>query len=168
MQMAQIWVNLPRAHKMDEPHYQPITARDIRAVELADGGGSVRVIAGEYQGVHGPARTYTPIQMLDARLNGGGRADFAIPAGHNAAILVMKGEVTLNGQAAKSNDFVLFANEGERVAAVAGTEAQLLLLAGQPIDEPVVSYGPFVMNSVREIQQAITDFNMGKFGELAE
>jgi redox-sensitive bicupin YhaK (pirin superfamily) len=96
------------------------------------------------------------------------RADFAIPAGHNAAILVMKGEVTLNGQAAKTNDFVLFANEGERVAAVAGTEAQLLLLAGQPIDEPVVSYGPFVMNSVREIQQAITDFNMGKFGELAE
>jgi redox-sensitive bicupin YhaK (pirin superfamily) len=137
-------------------------------VELPDESGVVRVIAGEYQGVRGPARTHTPIQMLDARLTANGRAELAFPSSHNAAILVMKGEVTLNGRRALTNDFVLFANEGERVAVVAQSEAQLLVLAGEPIAEPVVAYGPFVMNSVREIQQAITDFNQGKFGVLAE
>jgi redox-sensitive bicupin YhaK (pirin superfamily) len=168
MQMAQIWVNLPRAHKMDAPHYQPLAASDIRSVELPDGSGSVRVIAGEYRGVRGPARTYTPIQMLDAKLRAGGRAEFSFPATHNAAILVMQGEVTLEGRRAGANDFVLFAHDGERVTVAAQTEAQLLVLAGEPIDEPVVAYGPFVMNTVREIQQAITDFNQGKFGELAD
>jgi redox-sensitive bicupin YhaK (pirin superfamily) len=168
MQMAQIWVNLPRAHKMDAPGYQALTAADMGLVQLPDGSGVVRVIAGEYGGVRGPARTHTPIQMLDARLSAGGKVDFAIPSAHNGAILVLAGEVTLNGRSAKANDFVVFANEGEAVAAVAQSQAQLLLLAGEPIEEPVVAYGPFVMNSVREIQQAIADFNAGKFGELAE
>ena len=168
MQMAQIWVNLPRANKMDAPGYQPLAAADMGAVKLPEENGLVRVIAGEYRGVRGPARTHTPILMLDARLTAGGKADFAIPSAHNAAILVMKGEVTLNGRSAKANDFVLFANEGEAVRAAAQSEAQLLVLAGEPIAEPVVAYGPFVMNSVREIEQAVSDFNAGKFGVLAD
>jgi redox-sensitive bicupin YhaK (pirin superfamily) len=170
MQMAQIWVNLPKAHKMDAPRYQPLTAGEMGHVELPDEGGVVRIIAGEYQGVKGPAKTYTPINMLDVRLNRNGGADFSFPAAENAALLVMKGAVTINGNAkAGINDFVLFRNEGERITVeAADAEAHLLVLNGAPINEPVVAYGPFVMNSEREIQQAITDFNHGKFGTLAD
>jgi hypothetical protein len=102
--------------------------------------------------------------MLDARLRAGGRAEFAFPAAHNAAILVMQGEVTLNGRRAAANDFVLFANEGERVAVAAEAEAQLLVLAGEPIAEPVVAYGPFVMNTRAELVKAFEDYQAGRLG----
>jgi len=168
MQMAQIWVNLPRARKMDPPGYQTITAGQIGVATLPDGAGSVRVIAGEYRGVRGPAKTATPVTMLDARLAKGGRAEFDVPARWNAALLVMKGAISLGGETASENEFVVFANAGERIAVEAKSEAQVLLLAGEPIDEPIVSYGPFVMNTEGEIRQAMLDFQAGKFGELED
>ncbi len=168
MQMAQIWVNLPRAHKMDSPGYQAITADRIGVVTLPNGAGTVRVIAGEYLGVRGPAKTFTPVTMLDIRLAAGGRADFDVPPRHNAGLLVMRGEISVNGEAASENEFVVFANAGERIAVEAKSDAQLLLLAGEPIDEPVVSYGPFVMNTEGEIRQAMLDFQSGKFGKLED
>ena len=165
MQMAQLWVNLPRAHKMDAPGYQAITADQIGVVSLP-GGGEVRVIAGEYGGVTGPAKTFTPVQLFTARIPAGAGADFAFPERHNAALLVMGGEVAVNGETASANDFVLFENEGESIRVDAKSDAELLILGGEPIDEPVVAYGPFVMNTEREITEAIEDFNRGAFGRL--
>jgi redox-sensitive bicupin YhaK (pirin superfamily) len=140
-QMAQLWVNLPRAHKMSEPGYQALAAEQMGQVTLDGGAGSVRVIAGEYRGARGPAKTFTPIGLFDARLHEGGSADFTFPARHNVAMLVMKGTVTINGQRAELHDFVVFGHEGEHVQVQAGTDAQLLVLSGEPIDEPVVQYG---------------------------
>jgi redox-sensitive bicupin YhaK (pirin superfamily) len=168
-QMAQLWVNLPRAHKMDAPHYQPITAGMISLATLPDNAGSVRVVAGEFQGVKGPARTYSPINVFDVRLNAGGTVDLSIPARHNAALLVMKGDVRINDDAAVSlHDFVVFENAGERISLHATADAQLLVLSGEPLNEPIVQYGPFVMNTEREIVQAFDDFNGGKFGHLED
>lgn len=166
-QMAQLWVNLPRAHKMDEPRYQPILSEQMALSTLPDGAGSVRVIAGEFEGVKGPAKTFSPINMYDTRLTAGGNVAFTFPARQTLAILVMKGRISINGErTAVLNDFVLFANAGERVAIEALEEAQLLVLNGEPIGEPIVSYGPFVMNTPQEIQQAFRDFSSGKFGHL--
>ena len=166
-QMAQLWVNLPRAHKMDAPRYQPILAEQIGVAQLPDGAGAVRVVAGEFRGVRGPAKTFSPITILDARLTAGGAIDLRFPAKETAAILVMKGDVVLQGDVpAREGDFVLFANEGERIAIAAKTEAQLLVLHGEPLREPVVQHGPFVMSSYEEIAEAITDFSRGKFGRL--
>jgi redox-sensitive bicupin YhaK (pirin superfamily) len=169
MHMAQIWVNLPRAHKLEAPRYQTLPAEGMGQVALPDEAGLVRVIAGQYAGTRGPAKTFTPVTMLDVRLNAGGRFEHALPARHNAALLVMKGELAIDEQArATSESLVLFAHEGERIALQARSAAHLLVLAGEPIDEPVVAYGPFVMNSEREIEQAITDFERGRFGHLDE
>jgi quercetin 2,3-dioxygenase len=129
----------------------------------------VRIIAGEFQGVKGPARTYTPMSVLDVRLNAMGQVELPFPARQNAGLLVMKGDITINGAAkATLHDFVVFENQGDRILVEAATQAQLLVLAGEPIGEPVVQYGPFVMNSRREIEQAIDDFNGGKFGHLED
>jgi quercetin 2,3-dioxygenase len=167
-QMAQLWVNLPRAHKMTAPRYQPIQAAQMGIVELADNAGSVRVLAGEYQGVQGPALTFSPIRVFDVRLNAGGEAHFEFPARDNVALLVMTGSVLVNGTHASANDFIVFENTGEKLSVVASSGAQLLLLSGEPIDEPLVQYGPFVMNTDQEIRQAIADYNAGKFGVLDE
>jgi redox-sensitive bicupin YhaK (pirin superfamily) len=153
---------------MTPPKYQALTAEQMGVVTLPDGAGSVRVIAGEHEGVRGPAQTFTPIHVLDVRLNASGAADFAFPAQHNVALLVMEGAVTVNGKKASLHDFVVFENAGERVRVQASESAQLLVLSGEPIPDPVVQYGPFVMNTEREIAQAITDFNAGKFGHLAD
>ncbi|MCC6748388.1 MAG: pirin family protein [Deltaproteobacteria bacterium] len=168
-QMAQLWVNLPRAHKMDAPHYQAIAADRMGQVALPNDAGQVRIIAGEFQGAKGPAKTYTPMSVLDVRLNAGGTVELPFPARQNVGLLVMQGELTVNGAAkATMHDFVVFENQGDRIVVEAGPEAQLLVLGGEPIGEPVVQYGPFVMNSRREIEQAIHDFNSGKFGDLED
>lgn len=163
-QMAQLWVNLPARHKMTKPGYQAITADQVALAPLP--GGEVRVIAGEYQGARGPAKTFTPVNLFDVRLNKGGRAEFSFPAQQNAALLIMKGSVSVNGKKAVMHDFVVFENEGADVVVEASEEAQFLVLNGEPIDEPVVAYGPFVMNSPREIQQAFDDYRAGRFGHL--
>lgn len=165
-QMAQIWVNLPAKHKLAKPGYQGITADQIGVAKLP--GGEVRVIAGEYAGAKGPAKTFTPINMYDVRLNKHGRAEFSFPAQENAAILIMKGSVSVNGKKAVMHDFVLFENEGAEIALEAGEDAQFLVLNGEPINEPVAAYGPFVMNTSREIQQAFDDYRSGKFGHLED
>jgi quercetin 2,3-dioxygenase len=166
-QMAQLWVNLPRAHKRDAPHYQGITADAIGLATLADSAGTVRVVAGEFAGVAGPAKTYSSIDVFDVRLNSVGKVELPFPAHRNVGLLVMKGEVRINESAkAVTHDFVVFENIGERVAIEAVTDAQLLVLAGEPLGEPIVQYGPFVMNTEREIVEAFADFNSGKFGHL--
>jgi len=168
MHMVQLWVNLPKAHKMDTPRYQGLTADQMGKVELPDGAGIVRVIAGDYQGAKGPAKTFTPINMFDIYLNAQGVADFSFPATENTGVMVMQGDVAINGKNAKERDFVLFENHGETIRLQAKTKAHLLLLNGQPIDEPVVQYGPFVMNTHEEIEKAIFDFKSGQFGYLAD
>ena len=166
MQMAQIWVNLPREHKMTEPGYQAITADRMGVHEFE--GGRVRVISGEHAGVKGPATTFSPVHMYDVELRKGAGHEMVLPASYNTALLVMKGSITVNGEKADLNDFVLFKNEGEKIAVEAHEDTQLLVLSGEPIDEPVANYGPFVMNTPDEIAQAISDFQTGKFGHLDE
>lgn len=167
-QMAQLWVNLPRAHKMSEPRYQGLRADQIGLVTLPDDAGSVRIVAGEFQGVKGPAKTFTPINVFDVRLNAKGKVELSFPRKHNLGLLVMKGAITVNGTAASLHEFVLFKNAGERVVIEAASAAQLLVLGGEPIGEPVAQYGPFVMNTKEEIHQAFTDFSSGKFGYLED
>lgn len=168
-QMVQLWVNLPRKHKMDPPRYQGLLSTEMGTVTLPDEAGIVRVIAGEYEGVRGPAKTFSPINIYDARLSDKGRIEFSFPALETVALLIMKGDVTINGSArAGTNDFVLFQHAGERVAIEAAGDAQLLVLNGAQLREPVVQYGPFVMNTEDEIAQAVSDFNQGKFGYLED
>ncbi len=165
-EMVQLWVNLPQRFKTVDPHYQSLTSDKMGVVQLPGNAGTVRVIAGETHGVKGPAVTYTPVNVFDIRLKTGGEFIATIPASHNTALLVIGGEVTVNGTPAPEHSFVLFANEGEDVQLKAAGDSVVLLLSGEPIHEPIVSYGPFVMNTEGEIREAIMDFNLGKFGHL--
>jgi redox-sensitive bicupin YhaK (pirin superfamily) len=167
MHMMQLWVNLPKKDKLAKPGYQPIVAEQIPSVTL-EGGGSVRVIAGEFRDARGPARTFTPITMLDVKLNAGDRLDAPLPQGYNALAVVAQGSVTAGGRAAKAGELVLFANDGASVELVAKEESHVIILAGEPIDEPIIQYGPFVMNTVEEIHQAFQDVERGGFGPVPE
>jgi len=167
MHMMQIWVNLPKAHKMDKPRYQAIVGEQMGQVELADGSGHVRVIAGSYLGIKGPATTFSPINMFDIRLKAKGRIELSFPSHENTALMIFNGDAKINGETeAGGLDFVLFENDGENILVEAKTDSHFLLLNGEPIDEPVIQYGPFVMNTEQEIRQAFADFNSGKFGFL--
>lgn len=165
-EVVQLWVNLPKKDKSATPHYQALTAGTMGKVSLPANAGIVRVIAGTFNGTSGPAATYTPVNLFDIRLNKGGQVQTAIPAGHNSALLVISGEVTVNDEAAPVHSFVLFGNQGEEIAVSASTDAVVLLMSGEPINEPIASYGPFVMNTQEEIHAAIKDFQAGKFGVL--
>jgi redox-sensitive bicupin YhaK (pirin superfamily) len=167
MHMMQLWVNLPRKDKMAAPGYQPITAADIPVVPVA-GGGQVRIIAGEHAGQKGPARTFTPITMLDITLPAGARLPLTLPASYNALAVVAKGRVRAAGSTASRGEVLLFANDAPALELEAEEEAHVILLSGEPLGEPIVQYGPFVMSSVQEIQQAIVDVNSGKFGPVPE
>lgn len=167
MEMVQLWVNLPAKDKMSLPGYQTLLDGEIPPVELANGAGRLRVIAGEYAGARGPAKTFTPINIWDVRLNAGGKAAFDLPEGHTLAVLVQSGTVKFNGeQTAREAQFAIFEREGGAIELEAESNAKVLVLSGEPIDEPVAWYGPFVMNTEAEIRQAITDFNAGKFGDI--
>jgi hypothetical protein len=167
MHMMQLWVNLPKKDKMAPPGYQPISAADIPNVPVP-GGGHVRVIAGEYEGARGPARTFTPITMLDAQLPEGTRLPVAIPASYNALAVVSKGRIRAGDFAASAGEVLLFANDGPRLELVAEQAAHVILLSGEPLGEPVVQYGPFVMNTVAEIERAIFDVDSGRFGPVPD
>lgn len=168
LEMVQLWVNLPAEDKMSAPGYQTLLDADIPAVALPSGAGKVRVIAGAYQGQHGPAHTFTPIDVWDVRLNAGRAAEFLVPQGRTLALIVLHGTVLVNGsQVASEAQMVLFDRSGDEIALEANSDAVLLLLGGEPIAEPVVGYGPFVMNSEEEIHQAFADFNSGRFGQMA-
>ena len=166
LEMAQLWVNLPAAHKMTPAGYQPITAAQIPTVSLPDDAGSVRVIAGAWGEAKGPARTFTPIHMLDVALAAGRTAELPQPEGWTTLVVVASGSASVNGAEPVTGPAVVtLSTAGEGVTVQAESDAKLLLLAGEPIDEPVVGYGPFVMNSQQQIVQAINDFNSGRFGQ---
>lgn len=166
-EVAQLWVNLPARSKDTPAAYQGITDADIPAVALPDNGGHVRVIAGQYQDQAGPARTHTPMQVWDVRLNAGQSVDLSQPEGWSTLVVVLSGTVQINGETVlRGKQFATLSQAGSGVLIAANADAKLLLLAGEPIDEPVVGYGPFVMNSAQEIQQAIVDFNSGRFGQM--
>jgi len=165
-ELVQLWVNLPAESKMTAPGYQTLQDGDIPAVKLA-GGGRVRVIAGEFEGVKGPAKTFTPINLWDVRLPAGASVQLRLPEGHTTALFVLKGKTLLNGtQAAGEAELALFERDGEDISVKAETAATLLVLDGKPIDEPVVGHGPFVMNTQQEIRQAIADYQEGRLGSI--
>ena len=167
IEMVQLWVNLPARDKMGPAGYQTLLDSQMPVVPLPDGAGKVRVIAGEFAGQRGPARTFTPMDVWDLRLAQGGVARFEAHAGHTLALVVLHGTVLVNGsEVAREGQLVHLAREGQAVELEANTDATVLWLSGEPIDEPVVGHGPFVMNSVEEIRQAITDFNAGRFGAM--
>lgn len=167
-QMVQIWVNLPAKHKMDPPAYQEITNANMGKHMLPDNGGTVEVIAGNFQGTKGPARTFTPIEMYNLKLNAGATLTLDLPASHNTALLIIEGAAQVNAQAVPTDQFVLFEKDGEQIQIAAKQDALILVLSGAPIDEPIAAYGPFLMNQWSEIEQAIDDFNRGKFGILQD
>lgn len=166
LEMVQLWVNLPARDKMSAPRYQDILSRHIPSVPLPDDAGTVRVIAGEFNRHLGPAKTFTPIDVWDVRIKHGHRAQFGFIEGRTLALVVLRGNVAVNGEAVHEAQFALFNREDNDVAIDARTAATLLVLSGEPLNEPVVGYGPFVMNTETEIRQAIQDFNSGKFGHI--
>ena len=165
MHMMQLWVNLPKKDKGAKPGYQNLEAKQFPIVTLP-GGGTVRVIAGELSGAKGPARTFTPLTMLDLNLKAGEVVPVTLPRSFNAMAVVATGRVTSSAKTAKSGELMLFANDAERVELRAEEDAHVILLSGEPLNEPIVQYGPFVMNTVDEIHEAIKDVTSGKMGPL--
>ncbi len=165
-EMVQLWVNLPKKDKSTPAHYQAIAADQMGKVTLPDNGGEVNVIAGTFNEVKGPAFTYSPVNLFDIKLKKDKELTVNIPATHNTAILVVNGSAEINGRPAAEHSFVLFENEGEDIEIKAAENAVLLLLSGEPINEPIASYGPFVMNKQEEIHEAIMEFQSGKYGVL--
>lgn len=166
--MVQLWVNLPARDKMAPGGYQAIARADIPVVALPGDAGQARIIAGEYRGAKGPARTFTPVNLWDLSLKPGADLPLDLPEGHTAMIVVLTGHVTVEGShEAGEAEMVLLSREGSDIAIHADGESRLLILTGEPIDEPIVGYGPFVMNSEAEIAQAIDDFNSGRFAPAA-
>lgn len=164
---VQLWVNLPARNKMDPPRYQTLLNDQIPVVELPGGTGQLRVIAGEYDGQAGPALTCSPLNVWDLKLRSGHRLDFDLRAGHMTAVVVLHGQARFNNaETLAEAQVVHFAREGERIEIEALQDARLLLLSGEPIDEPIASYGPFVMNTSQQIEQAINDYQNGRMGAL--
>ncbi|GEM50956.1 pirin family protein [Empedobacter brevis] len=166
-QMVQLWVNLPAKDKMSTPKYQAIEHKAIPTVEVENG--FIEVIAGEYNQTKGAASTFSPVNMLNAKLNVGGKANFSFPANYNTLLLVIEGEVKVNEQEIVPTDhLLLFTNEGEDFSVEATENSVVLILSGEPLNEPIASYGPFVMNTQEQIREAFEDYNNGKFGTLEE
>jgi redox-sensitive bicupin YhaK (pirin superfamily) len=168
-EMIQLWVNLATKDKMTPPGYQGITDAQIPSVDLPDGAGRVRIIAGSYNGTKGPARTFSPMNVWDVRLTAGKRVTFAIPDGDTTAVFVLKGVARAeDGQPIGEAELALYERKGDSITVEAVEDTTILLLSGTPLNEPVVGYGPFVMNTQTEIRQAISDYQSGKMGHLTE
>jgi redox-sensitive bicupin YhaK (pirin superfamily) len=164
LEMVQLWVNLRAADKSADPAYQTIKAADIARVDLADEAGELNVIAGSYDGQDGPARTFSPINVWDLRLNRNGATTLAVPAGHTTMVVVLSGTVQVDGsKVVRDAELVMFERAGTEIALEANNDAKLLVLTGEPIDEPVVGHGPFVMNTAEEIRESIAAFQAGAF-----
>ena len=162
--MIQLWVNLPAKDKMTAPHYQEILNQDIPVVKLDDNGGIIRVIAGDYAGAKGAALTFTPINLWDMRVNTGHKVDLQLPAGFTTILLFLQGTVLVNGtETIKDKELAIFGREGDLISLEATSDTICLVLNGEPIDEPIVGQGPFVMNTQDEIGQAIADYRGGRF-----
>ncbi|MFP5495555.1 pirin family protein [Pseudomonas sp. P7758] len=167
LEMVQLWVNLPARDKMTDAGYQTILDGDIPTLPLADNAGSLRLIAGEFDGVKGPARTFTPIDVWDMRLKAGRSVTLDLHAGRNTALVVLRGTVRINGtEVAREGQLALFERDGTQLRLESSDDAMVLLLSGEPIDEPIVGHGPFVMNTEQEIHQAFADYQSGQFGQM--
>ncbi|WP_316849783.1 pirin family protein [Pedobacter agri] len=168
-QMVQLWVNLPAKDKMSKPKYQAIKQSEMANFDLKDQGGKIEVIAGKYEGIAGSASTFTPIELYNARLNEGGKATFNFPEKYNTGFMVIEGKVKIGtNEIASADHFVYFGNTGEQIVLDALSKSIVLILSGEPINEPIVQYGPFLMNTQAEITQAIEDYNQGRFGYIEE
>lgn len=167
--MVQLWVNLPARDKMSAPKYQPITNDIMGKAQLPGNSGTIEVIAGGYNGTSGPASTFSPIHLMNARLNKDGRAAFSFPPDYNTALLVIEGSIKVNdNDLVPADNFVLFDNEGESFTLQALEDSIVLVMSGQPLNEPIAAHGPFVMNTRDELVQAYNDFHRGKFGYLED
>ncbi|MGN8342884.1 pirin family protein [Pseudomonas sp. SMV71] len=167
MEMVQLWVNLPAKDKMAPAGYQTLLKADIPNIALKDDAGSLRLIAGDFDGQHGPAKTFTPIDVWDIRLNAGKNLTLDLHEGHNTALVVLRGSVQVNDrERVEAGQLALFERAGDQLSLQANNDAAVLLLSGEPIDEPIVGHGPFVMNSEQEIHQAFSDFHSGRFGRM--
>jgi quercetin 2,3-dioxygenase len=166
-EVVQLWVNLPASHKMVDPGYQAILEGDIPAVDLDGGAGTLRIIAGEYAGTRGPAHTHTPMNVWDLRLDAGKRVELEAPENWTTAVVVLRGTVQVSGgEVLRDAQFALLDPDGTAFSLEANNDAAVLVLSGEPIDEPIAGHGPFVMNTREEIQQAIRDFSSGRFGQM--
>jgi hypothetical protein len=167
LEMVQLWVNLPARHKMSSPRYQSILDATIPQVSLDAQAGTARIIAGRHGEAHGPASTFSPLNVWDVRLNAGRFASWTIPDGHSSAIAVLRGRVSINGSREVGGvGLVVLATAGEEVQVAASSDSVLLFLSGEPIAEPIIGYGPFVMNTREEIEAAMHDFRSGRFGQM--
>jgi redox-sensitive bicupin YhaK (pirin superfamily) len=168
-QMVQLWVNLPAKYKMTPAKYQAIENKDMTKYMLADRESVIELIAGEYDGVKGPAFTFSPVNLFNAKLIQGVKAGFSFNKNYNTGMLVIEGDININdSKTASENQFVLFDHDGEEIVIEAIEKSIILVLSGEPIREPIASYGPFVMNTEAEIKQAYEDYNKGKFGYLED
>ena len=168
MQMIQLWVNLPAKDKMTSPGYQPILRQQIPELALANGFGTARVIAGSFGGQTGPARTFTPMQVVDLKLKKGAALTIPVPAGWSTGLVVLHGAVQAqDGAVATDAQMLMYEHAGQDISVQVLEDSVALLLCGEPIDEPIFGHGPFVMNTKAEISQAIEDFNSGRFGRIA-
>ena len=168
-QMVQLWINLPAKDKKKDSKYQAIKNEDINRYELPENAGIIEVIAGEYKGTKGSASTFTPVNLFNAKLKKGGKANFQFPAEYNTALLVLEGNIMVNGKEETPTDHLaLMANDGESFEIEAIDDTLVLVLSGEPINEPIAAQGPFVMNTREELMQAFNDFNIGKFGYLED
>ena len=166
-EMIQLWVNLPKKDKMTTPRYQGVMDSQIPNVALPDGEGSVRVIAGEYQGHQGGAQTFTPINLWDVKLKASSQANFKLPEGHTALLFVLKGKIKLQGgELISEAEMAVMEKEGKELSFSAESDSVILFLGGEPLNEPIVGYGPFVMNTQEEIRQAFVDYQSGKMGRI--
>jgi redox-sensitive bicupin YhaK (pirin superfamily) len=169
LQMVQLWVNLPAKNKLTPAKYQAIENKDMKKVLLDDGESSVDLIAGEYKGVKGPAFTFTPVNLFNVKLIKGAKTNFSFNKMYNTGMLIIEGEIKINNlKNAPEDHFVFFGNDGENIEIEAVENSIVLVLSGEPISEPIASYGPFVMNTEGEIKQAFEDYNSGKFGYLED
>lgn len=167
LEMIQLWVNLPAKSKMSPPKYQEILNSQIPVVNLKDESGVMRVIAGTFEGVKGPARTFTPINLWDLRLKRGCSVELNLISGHTTAIFVLKGEILTNNKTVGAARLAFFDRDGARVTVKAEEDTSLMVLSGEPIHEPIAGYGPFVMTTQDEIRQAVEDYQNGRMGKLS-
>lgn len=165
-EMIQLWVNLPAKDKMTKPGYQGITTEQIPHLTLANDAGIARIIAGSYADAKGPAHTFTPMNVWDMRLKAERNLTLTLPAGHTTALYVLHGKLKVGDQIVGSGELAVMEREGTELAADVLEDAVVLLLSGQPLNEPIVGHGPFVMNTRAEIMQAMQDYNNGKFGQI--
>jgi redox-sensitive bicupin YhaK (pirin superfamily) len=165
-EMIQLWVNLPAKDKMSTPGYQGITAEKIPQISLAHDAGIAHVIAGSHQNLTGPAQTFTPMNVWDLRLKAGRTLSLEVPSGHTTALYVLSGALKIGNQTVESSELAVMEREGNTLEAEITQDAVVLLLSGEPFNEPIVGHGPFVMNTRAEIMQAMQDYNNGKFGQI--